>query len=112
MLPLVELKRALTKDLPTPSPLALKKVKIMPPPRRITSHFSIRASITVICNAATAQEVHKREEPTTSTTTAEFYSHPSILRTSTNPKGKMKKGCIYHTSGEHASVVTPYAMDL
>lgn len=41
----------LTKDLPTPRPLALKKVKIMPPPRRMTSHFSIRDSITVICSS-------------------------------------------------------------
>ena len=39
----------LTSDLPTPRPLALKKVKIMPPPSRITSHFSMRDSITVIC---------------------------------------------------------------
>lgn len=42
-------KIGLTRDLPTPSPLALKKVKIMPPPRRITSHFSMSASMTVIC---------------------------------------------------------------
>mmetsp|Transcript_18107 Transcript_18107/g.44738 ORF Transcript_18107/g.44738 Transcript_18107/m.44738 type:complete len:210 (-) Transcript_18107:668-1297(-) len=44
----VSTKSSSTKEVPTPSPLAFKKVKTMPPPIIMTSHLSRRASRTVI----------------------------------------------------------------
>mmetsp|Transcript_63882 Transcript_63882/g.96359 ORF Transcript_63882/g.96359 Transcript_63882/m.96359 type:complete len:221 (-) Transcript_63882:275-937(-) len=44
----VSTKSSSTRESPTPSPLAFKKVKTIPPPMTTTSHLSRRASKTVI----------------------------------------------------------------
>mmetsp|Transcript_29023 Transcript_29023/g.61783 ORF Transcript_29023/g.61783 Transcript_29023/m.61783 type:complete len:210 (-) Transcript_29023:779-1408(-) len=44
----VSTKSSSTREVPTPRPLALRKVKTIPPPMTILSHFSRRASRTVI----------------------------------------------------------------